>query len=47
MRLYATTERVGRISGKGGGGGERGHKIVFSFSLVKTLSLFVKESLIP
>ena len=46
MRLYATTERVGRISGKGGGG-ERGHKIVFSFSLVKTLSLFVKESLIP
>ena len=21
MRLYATTERVGRISGKGGGGG--------------------------
>ena len=45
MRLYATTERVGRISGKGGG--ERGHKIVFSFSLVKTLPLFVKESLIP
>ena len=45
MRLHATTERVGRISGKGGGG--RGHKIVVSFSLVKTLPLSVKESLIP